>query len=107
MDSESSLVITGSIQSNKTDNGLHDFLEGMTPCAESGGDSKRTVADLVIDKKFVSAFFGTNLAGQLSMIGADTVVLCGAKTGGEIRQSILDAQGLGFRGIVRSFLIRK
>jgi maleamate amidohydrolase len=90
--------------SNKNENGLHEFLEKMTPCAESGGDSKSTVADLVIDKKFVSAFFGTNLAGQLAMISADTVVLCGAKTGGEIRQSILDAQGLGFRGIVSYWL---
>ena len=26
--------------SNKNENGLHEFLEGMTPCAESGGDSK-------------------------------------------------------------------
>ena len=62
------------------------------------------MADLVIDKKFVSAFFGTNLAGQLAMVSADTVVLCGAKTGGEIRQCILDALGLGFRGIVSQFL---
>lgn len=88
--------------SNKNQNGLHEFLEGMVPRTESGSDSKGPVADLVIDKKFVSAFFGTNLAGQLAMIGADTIVLCGAKTGGEIRQSILDAQGLGFRGIVSS-----
>jgi nicotinamidase-related amidase len=89
--------------SNKNADGLHEFLEGMTPSAKSGSGSKSTVADLVIDKKFVSAFFGTNLVGQLAMIGADTVVLCGAKTGGEIRQSILDAQGLGFRGIVSYF----
>lgn len=91
--------------SNKNENGLHDFLEGIAPCTEIGSNSKSPVADLVIDKKFVSAFFGTNLAGQLAMIGADTVVLCGAKTGGEIRQSILDAQGLGFRGVVSSICI--
>ncbi|EED22618.1 N-carbamoylsarcosine amidase, putative [Talaromyces stipitatus ATCC 10500] len=86
--------------SSKNEDGLHEFLEGMTPSAGSDGDSQKRLADLVIEKKFVSAFFGTNLAGQLAMIGVDTIVFCGARTGGEIRQSILDAQGLGFRGIV-------
>ncbi|OKL63078.1 hypothetical protein UA08_01272 [Talaromyces atroroseus] len=86
--------------SSKNENGLHEFLEGMSPYGGNGNHSETTVADLVIEKKFVGAFFGTNLASQLAMVGVDTVVLCGATTGGEIRQSLLDAQGLGFRGIV-------
>lgn len=78
--------------------------EGLRPMQDVARDG-RNVPDLVVDKKFVSAFFGTNLATQLTMIGVDTVVVCGARTGGEIRQSVLDAQGLGFKGMVCCLLL--
>lgn len=81
------------------------FLDGLLPQLQTKKDdttsaANSTVPDLVVTKKFASAFFGTNLVTQLQVIDVDTLVFCGAKTGGEIRQSVLDAQGLGFRGIV-------
>lgn len=84
---------------DKSDKNLVNFLEGLEPNQEVVENAK-TVPDLVVEKKFASAFFGTNLATQLTFLGVDTIVFCGARTGGEIRQSALDAQGLGFRGIV-------
>lgn len=79
------------------------FLEDLVPDTAVKGkdqDDNKVVPDLVITKKFASAFFGTNLATQLQFLNVDTLVFCGARTGGEIRQSVLDAQGLGFRGII-------
>jgi len=85
----------------KQESGLVESLEGLSPVLDVV-DGAKTVPDLVIYKKFVSAFFGTNLASQLTMLGVDTLVVSGARTGGEIRQSVLDAQGMGFRSMVRS-----
>jgi nicotinamidase-related amidase len=70
--------------------GLVDWVEGLGP----EGD------DLIIIKKFASAFFGTTLATSLQMLNVDTLVICGANTSGAIRQTTLDAQQSGFRPIV-------
>ncbi|CAK7216727.1 hypothetical protein SCUCBS95973_002904 [Sporothrix curviconia] len=75
------------------------FLEGLVP-QQQQMEGSGAVPDLVVSKKFASAFFGTNLSTQLQVLGIDTLVFCGARTGGEVRQSVLDAQGLGFRGII-------
>ncbi|KAJ9144241.1 putative N-carbamoylsarcosine amidase [Pleurostoma richardsiae] len=83
----------------KDSRNLAGFLEPLQPLRDVI-EGMKTVPDLLVDKKFASAFFGTNLATQLTVLGVDTLVFCGAKTGGEIRQSVLDAQGLGFRGII-------
>lgn len=81
--------------------GPEGFLENLVPARNADEGAKR-VPDLVIYKKFASAFFGTNLAAQLTLLGVDTLVVGGARTGGEIRQSVLDAQGLRFRSMVSS-----
>ena len=53
--------------------------------------------DLVISKKFGSAFFGTTLASQLQVMGIDSVLMSGCVTSGCIRASAVDAVQSGFR----------
>ncbi len=72
------------------DRGLGDFLDGLTP--EAG--------DLVIKKKYPSAFFGTTLATDLKVLGADTLVICGVSTSGCVRATALDSMCNGYRPMV-------
>lgn len=67
-----------------------DWVDGLVP--EKG--------ELVIKKKYASAFFGTSLATDLRVMAADTVVLCGVSTSGCVRASTLDAMQNGFRPMV-------
>ena len=73
--------------------GFGDWMEGLEP---RDGES-------VIKKKYPSAFFGTTLATDLVVMGADTVVICGVSTSGCVRASTLDAMQNGFRPMA-SFL---
>ncbi|MDF8334666.1 N-carbamoylsarcosine amidohydrolase [Novosphingobium cyanobacteriorum] len=52
--------------------------------------------DLVITKRYASAFFGTHLAATLTSLGVDTVLICGTSTSGCIRATALDACQHGF-----------
>ncbi|KAH7018162.1 putative N-carbamoylsarcosine amidase [Microdochium trichocladiopsis] len=72
------------------DRGLGGWLEGLEPVE----------GELVVKKKYASAFFGTNLATDLAVLGADTVVLCGVSTSGCVRASTLDAMQSGYRPMV-------
>lgn len=67
-------------------------------------DSRLKPADdeLVITKKYPSAFFGTSLAPTLNMMRVDTCLLAGFSTSGCVRASTLDALQNGFRPIVVS-----
>jgi nicotinamidase-related amidase len=56
--------------------------------------------ELVIEKKYASAFFGTPLAATLTAQGIDTVILVGCSTSGCIRASAVDGMQYGFRVIV-------
>ena len=53
--------------------------------------------ELVIHKRYPSAFFGTHLASCLTMRGVRTVFIAGATTSGCVRASALDALCHGFR----------
>lgn len=70
--------------------GLGDWVDGLVPEKN----------ELVIKKKYASAFFGTSLATDLRVMGADTVVLCGVSTSGCVRASTLDAMQNGYRPMV-------
>jgi nicotinamidase-related amidase len=61
---------------------------------------ERLPSDLVLVKKYASAFFGTHLAPMLAAKGVDTVVVTGCTTSGCVRATIVDALGYGFRPIV-------
>ena len=60
----------------------------------------RTPEDLVLVKKYASAFVGTPLAATLVSRGVDTVIVTGCTTSGCVRASVVDALSNGFRPIV-------
>ncbi|MCS6887295.1 MAG: N-carbamoylsarcosine amidohydrolase [Chloroflexus sp.] len=56
--------------------------------------------ELVIEKKYASAFFGTHLAATLTALRVDTLIMIGCSTSGCIRASAVDGMQHGFRVIV-------
>ena len=56
--------------------------------------------ELIIDKQYPSAFFGTNLASWLAAKRIDTLIICGCTTSGCVRASAVDAMCAGFRPMV-------
>lgn len=56
--------------------------------------------ELVLTKRYPSAFFSTDLASWLTLRGVDTVVITGCTTSGCVRASAVDAMCLGFRPMV-------
>ena len=52
--------------------------------------------DIVITKRYASAFFGTHLASTLASLQVDTLVICGTSTSGCIRATALDACQHGY-----------
>jgi nicotinamidase-related amidase len=56
--------------------------------------------DVLISKKYASAFFGTALAATLTTLGIDTLIVAGCTTSGCVRASVVDAIQNGFRPLV-------
>lgn len=56
--------------------------------------------EIVLIKKYSSAFFGTNLASLLNNLGVDTIIVTGCSTSACIRATVTDGLGYGFRPIV-------
>ena len=54
----------------------------------------------VVLKKYASAFFGTDLATELTTNGVDTLVLTGVTTSGCVRATAIDSLQHGYRTIV-------
>jgi maleamate amidohydrolase len=54
----------------------------------------------VILKKYASAFFGTDLATELTTHGVDTLVLAGVTTSGCVRATAVDSLQHGYRTVV-------
>lgn len=52
--------------------------------------------DIVITKRYASAFFATHLAPTLTALGVDSVLICGTSTSGCVRATALDACQHGF-----------
>ena len=57
------------------------FLAELSPDSE----------DILIEKKFASSFFGTNLADDLRRMNVDSVVISGVTTSGCVRATALDS----------------
>jgi nicotinamidase-related amidase len=72
------------------ESGLESWVSGLEP-----QDS-----ELVVAKRYPSAFFATDLSTRLQLRGVDTLVICGVSTSGCVRASTLDAMCLGYRPIV-------
>lgn len=56
--------------------------------------------ELVIEKRFPSGFYGTNLHSYLTACRVDTVIVTGDSTSGCVRATVVDAVSSGFRVIV-------
>jgi len=71
-----------------------------TPGAEIAGAVAPHDADLVIDKKKPSAFFGTPVAAHLTGLGVDTVIVVGGSTSNCVRATAVDAASLNYRVVI-------
>lgn len=56
--------------------------------------------ELVLEKRFASAFCGTSLHAYLTARAVDTVIVTGNSTSGCVRATVVDAVSAGFRPIV-------
>lgn len=54
----------------------------------------------VLDKRYASAFFGTDLVSRLVRADVDTLVVVGDTTSGCLRATVVDAQQYGFKIVV-------
>lgn len=60
----------------------------------------REESELLIEKKFASAFFGTPLCSYLASQQVDTVIVTGCTTSGCVRATAVDAMQYGYRVVV-------
>ena len=65
----------------KPDSEETSFLAELSPDSE----------DILIEKKFASSFFGTNLADDLRRMNVDSVIISGVTTSGCVRATALDS----------------
>ncbi|HUZ81968.1 MAG TPA: isochorismatase family protein [Gaiellaceae bacterium] len=56
--------------------------------------------EVVLNKLFASAFFGTPLGSLLASHGCDSVIVTGASTSGCVRATVVDALQYGYRPVV-------
>ena len=61
---------------------------------------KRRKDEVVVEKQYASAFFGTSLASTLHSLGVDTLIVTGCTTSGCVRATAVDGLQHGFRVIV-------
>jgi len=56
--------------------------------------------DIIVSKRYASAFFGTPLMTYLNDLDVDTLIVTGCTTSGCVRGTVVDAFSYGFRVIV-------
>jgi maleamate amidohydrolase len=78
---------------------LRRMVEGE-PLADIVPQLPPAPQDIIINKQYASAFFGTSLAAMLTAQGIDTLILTGCSTSGCIRATAVDGMQYGFRVIV-------
>ena len=91
--------VGGGVFFEKIRHGLMSFEPG-NPLGDFPPGLNSEPSDIVISKRYASAFFGTALAPALTTLGVDTVLLCGVSTSGCVRASCVDAISHGFRPMV-------
>jgi nicotinamidase-related amidase len=57
-------------------------------------------SEVIVEKRYASAFFGTHLASTLTASGVDTLIVTGCTTSGCVRATAVDALQHGFHAIV-------
>jgi maleamate amidohydrolase len=63
-------------------------------------DFKPEPENLIIYKTRASGFYGTPLSAYLTMMGVDSLIVCGESTSGCVRASVVDAYSHGFHSVV-------
>ncbi len=91
--------VGGGIFYEKIKHALTSFEPG-NPLGDFPPTLKVEESDIIISKRYASAFFGTGLAPALTAMGVDTVILCGVSTSGCVRATCVDAISHGFRPVV-------
>jgi maleamate amidohydrolase len=76
------------------------ILQKGSPLIEVDKRIEPLPGEQVFEKKYASAFFGTNLDVELRLRGVDTVVMAGCTTSGCIRASAIDSLQYGYHTIV-------
>ncbi len=76
------------------------ILQKGSPLVEVDQRIRPLPGERVVEKKYASAFFGTDLDSDLRALGVDTVVMVGCTTSGCIRASAIDSLQYGFHTIV-------
>jgi len=56
--------------------------------------------DVIVSKRYASAFFGTPLMTYLNDLDRDTIIVTGATTSGCVRATVADAFSYGFNVVV-------
>ena len=71
-----------------------------TPWTEVDDRLRPEPGEIVAEKQFASAFFGTDIDARLKAFGVDTLVLTGCTTSGCVRASAIDSMQYGYHTIV-------
>lgn len=75
-------------------------LKQNSPLVDIDARLKSEAGEIVWEKKYASAFFGTALASSLAAQRVDTLIVAGCTTSGCVRASAVDSCQHGFRTIV-------
>jgi maleamate amidohydrolase len=76
------------------------ILQKGSPLVEVDRRIQPLPDEKIIEKKYASSFFGTDLDVELRKLGVDTVVMAGCTTSGCIRASAIDSLQYGYHTIV-------
>ena len=71
-----------------------------TPWTEVDPRIRPEPGEIVVEKQYASAFFGTDLDARLKGFGVDTLILTGCTTSGCVRASAIDSMQYGYHTIV-------
>jgi maleamate amidohydrolase len=75
-------------------------LKRGSPLTEVDARLRPMAGERTIEKKYASAFFGTDLDPYLRSLGVDTVLMTGCTTSGCIRASAIDSLQYGYHTVV-------
>ena len=75
-------------------------LRAGSPWVEIDSRLRPGGREIVVDKKYASAFFGTSLASTLRALDVDTLIVTGCTTSGCVRATVVDGMQNGLRVIV-------
>ena len=78
---------------------LRNFV-GYTEAGQICDELAPLPGEQVVEKRFASAFFDTDLRARLERLGVDSVLIAGLSTSGCVRATALDAVQSGFIPIV-------